>query len=55
LVVASVAVIGSTEYGRNAVVVFQLVALVHQLMGPGDHLELVRVVELLSDVLKISK
>ena len=52
LVVASVAVVGRAEDGADAVAVLQLVALVHQLMGTRDHLQVVAVVELLCHVLR---
>ena len=51
LVVAPVAVVRSAEDRADVVVVLQLVALVHQLMGPRYHPQVVRVIELLCDIL----
>lgn len=55
LVVAPVAVVGRAENSADAVIVLQLVALVHQLMGSRYHLQPVRVVELLSDILNYQR
>lgn len=53
LIVAPVAVVRSTENGCNLIIVLKLVAFGHELMCPGDHLEVVGVIELFGDVLNV--
>ena len=49
-VVAPVAVVGSTEDSGHLIVVFVRVPFVHELVGSGDHAQLVCVAELLCDI-----
>jgi hypothetical protein len=55
LIVAPVAVVWCAENCADAVIVLQLVALVHQLMGSCYHLQSIRMVKLLSDILNYQR
>ena len=52
-VIAAVAVVGGAKDGYHLIVVFVGITLVHKLVRPRNHLQLVSVVELLCDVLNI--